>query len=191
MSKVKIQNNAIIHNDGSANRSTLTFDYDTSAFPSESVTSISANIIPTLDNTFQLGTGSKRWSHIFQTGGSVYMGDDGLLTVSKGKMVIRNRKDGNLFPPPLWHQKHALFKYGIQTNVQQDPISRKTRNYLGQSFLNAEHVFVYVGMAVVVHAIFSHISCSAVPYNSFVRLRCYLMYIKPNLILDPQCTSYF
>ena len=59
------------------------------------------------------------------------MGDDGLLTVSKGKMVIRNRKDGNLFPPPLWHQKHALFKYGLQTSVQQDEISRKTRNYIG------------------------------------------------------------
>ena len=119
MSKVRIQNNAIIHNDGSANRTTMTFDYDTSAFPSEAVTSISSNIIPTVDNTFQLGTGAKRWSHIFQTGGSIYMGDDGLLTVSKGKMVIRNRKDGNLFPPPLWHQKHALFKYGIQTSVQQ------------------------------------------------------------------------
>jgi hypothetical protein len=131
MSRVKIQNNAIIHNDGSADRTTMTFDYDTSAFPSEPVTEISANLIPTIDNAFQLGTGAKRWSHIFQTGGSVYMGNDGLLTVSKGKMVIRNRKDGNLFPPPLWHQKHALYKYGIQTSVQQDGISRKTRNYIG------------------------------------------------------------
>ena len=131
MSKVRISNNAITHNDGSANRTTMTFDYNTSAFPDEAVTTISSNIIPTIDDKFQLGTGSNRWSHIFQTGGSIYMGDDGLLTVSKGKMVIRNRKDGNLFPPPLWHQKHALFKYGIQTSVQQDAISRKTRNYVG------------------------------------------------------------
>jgi hypothetical protein len=135
MSRVRISNNAITHNDGSANRTTMTFDYDTTISQTDqsdgrSMT-ISGNIVPTIDDTFQLGTGSNRWSHIFQTGGSVYMGDDGLLTVSKGKMVIRNRKDGNLFPPPLWHQKHALFKYGIQTNVQQDEISRKTRNYIG------------------------------------------------------------
>ena len=135
MSRVRISNNAITHNDGSADRTTMTFDYDTTISQTDQTDgrsmTISGNIVPTIDDTFQLGTGSNRWSHIFQTGGSVYMGNDGLLTVSKGKMVIRNRKDGNLFPPPLWHHKHALFKYGIQTNVQQDEISRKTRNYIG------------------------------------------------------------
>jgi hypothetical protein len=135
MSRVRIQNNAIVHNDGSSDRTTMTFDYDTTISQTDQSDgrsmSIAGNIVPTTDDTFQLGTGAKRWSHIFQTGGSVYMGDDGLLTVSKGKMVIRNRKDGNLFPPPLWHQKHALFKYGIQTSVQQDEIARKTRNYIG------------------------------------------------------------
>ena len=131
MSRVRISNNAITHNDGSANRTTMTFDYNTSAFPSEPVTTINTNMIPTEDNKFQLGTQEMRWSHVYIGPGTIYMGDDGLLTVSKGKMVIRNRKDGNLFPPPLWHQKHALFKYGIQTSVQQDAISRKTRNYIG------------------------------------------------------------
>ena len=84
---------------------------------------VTGDILPVSDATFQLGSGSKRFSHIFQGTSSLYMGNDSLLTVSRGKMVIRNRKDGNLLPPPLWHNKQALFKYGIQSSVQKDDIT--------------------------------------------------------------------
>ena len=128
MSKVKLQNNAIVHNDGSADK--FTMEFGTSSTNGKTMT-VTGDIIPQEDIIYNLGSGANRWKAIFVNENTFYMGDDGMLTTVNGKMKIRNRKDGNLFPPPLWHQKHALFKYGIQTNVQQDEISRKTRNYIG------------------------------------------------------------
>ncbi len=120
--------NTISHYVGGTEKFKMVFDTTSNNGKTMNVT---GDIVPITDATYQLGSGSKRWSHIFQGTSSLYMGDNGVLTVSKGKMVIKNRKDGNLFPPPLWHQKHALFKYGIKTSVQQDPLTRKTRNYIG------------------------------------------------------------
>ena len=120
--------NAIVHKVGGVEKFKMVFDTTSTSGKTMNVT---GDILPTTDNAYKLGSGTLRWSHIFQGTSSLYMGDDGVLTVSKGKMVIKNRKDGNLFPPPLWHQKHALFKYGIKTSVQQDPLTRKTRNYIG------------------------------------------------------------
>ena len=120
--------NTIVHKVGGTEKFKMVFDTTSNSGKSMNVT---GDIIPISDATFQLGSGSKRWSHIFQGTSSLYMGNDSVLTVSGGKMVIKNRKDGNLFPPPFWHQKHALFKYGIKTSVQQDPLTRKIRNYIG------------------------------------------------------------
>ena len=128
--KMRLSNNALTHLEGSDERFKMTFDFDSSV-SDESTMVINGNIIPTIDDTFQLGSGDKRWSSVYIDDTTIYMGNDGLLTTVNEKMVIRNRKDGNLFPPPLWHQKHALFKYGIQTSIQKDDVTRKTRNYIG------------------------------------------------------------
>ena len=129
--KIVIDENSITHKLNNNDKFKMQFSTSDIGNGNAKSMIVTGDILPVSDATYQLGSGSKRFSHIFQGTSSLYMGDNGLLTVSNGKMVIKNRKDGNLFPPPLWHQKHALFKYGIQTSVQQDAISRKTRNYIG------------------------------------------------------------
>ena len=129
--KIEIDENSITHKLNNNDKFKMRFSTSDIGNGNAKSMIVTGDILPVSDATYQLGSGSKRFSHIFQGTSSLYMGDDSLLTVLRGRMVIRNRKDGNLIPPPVWHNKQALFKYGIKTTVQKDPISFKVRNYIG------------------------------------------------------------
>jgi hypothetical protein len=134
MANVKIKSNELVYKDGSNGFSMVfadTGDDRKATIKGSLIPDTTGADVSTGVTLWNLGSGDAPWQSIFQGEQTLYMGDNGMLTVKKGKMIIQNRKDGNLFPPPLWHQKHALYKYGIQTSVQQDEISRKTRNYIG------------------------------------------------------------
>lgn len=56
---------------------------------------VTENIIPYTDNTYDLGSPTKKWSHVYTSGGSIYL-DDIKLSNNNGTLVVQQVTDAGL-----------------------------------------------------------------------------------------------
>ena len=93
---------------------------------------INGDILPSSNNTYNIGSGNARVKEVFVSESSANFGDKYMVTVSGGRLVTNTIGDSNKLPPSLVSSSEALFKYGILLTVQLDPLNKnKNKNYIG------------------------------------------------------------
>lgn len=125
----QIINIGLLPNDGTGDPLRVAYDKTNDNFTelynligSSSLDDYSGNIIPSDDNTYDLGSPTKQWRHVYTAGGSIYL-DNIKLTNEDGKLVVTK-----------------VINPG-QENEAPDPVDSDAVSNITFQLTNGEHIF--------------------------------------------------
>lgn len=84
---------------------------------------ISGNLIPSVDNVYNLGSTDYKWNHIYVSGGTIFLGNITLSEVNNQLSINSNDASGALYPIPDLNGNVSLFLTNDGTNLKWEYVN--------------------------------------------------------------------
>ena len=121
--RITMTNNTLNYSVSGTDKFGMTFSEDTGG---TGILTFAGNLVPVTNNTYSIGTGSKRIKEIYLSNSSMYLDDNNFVTIKNGSIQFMTRKDPNLLHPLVVTNRSALMKYGITFIQKMDDTASET-----------------------------------------------------------------